>query len=130
MAKQGGPFAPLNGATIANGATDYSQTFQPKGASPVSCCVQLTGGTSGTITCTLQYSGDGTTWTDHVMTGTFTFTGGAGTTQVGTRAWYITGGGGASTVSLGCPAPYVRLKIANGAAASITGVSVTWMAGQ
>lgn len=121
-----GPAAPLTSATIAAAGTDYSNTFQPNGGGQISCSVQATGGTSGTVTCTFQISNDGTNWTDHDMTGTFTFTGGA-TTQTVSRTLLTTGGGKAATAYPGVPAPFIRLKIANGASASITAVSVCFM---
>lgn len=60
------------------------------------------------------------------MTGTFTFTGGA-TTQINARVLSQLSGGGGTAVALpSIPAPFVRLKIVNGAAASITAVNIYW----
>lgn len=131
MAKIMGPDAPITSGTIANGATDYSKTFVVSSNSGpnITCSVIATGGTSGTVTCTFQASFDGSNWWDLVMTNnTFTFTGGA-TTQVVARVLTQLSGGGGATAAVavpGIPAPFLRLKIANGAAASITAVQVYW----
>lgn len=127
MARTQGPEAPITSTTIAAAATDYSPAFYTlPGSGPISCSVIATGGTSGTVTCTFQASYDGTNWWDLTMTGTFTFTGGA-TTQINARVLtQLSGGGGTAVASPANPAPWVRLKIANGAAASITGVNVFW----
>lgn len=127
MAKYQGPSAPVTSGTIANGATDYSTTFKPslQGGS-ITCSVIATGGTSGTVTCTFQASFDGSNWWDLTMTGTFTFTGGA-TTQINARVLsQLTGGGGTAVAMAAVPAPFIRLKIVNGAAASLTAVQVYW----
>lgn len=127
MAKIMGPDAPITSGTIANGATDYSRTFTPSyRGGPITCSVIATGGTSGTVTCTFQASFDGSNWWDLTMTGTFTFTGGA-TTQVNARVLsQLTGGGGTAVAMASVPAPFLRLKIVNGAAASLTAVQVYW----
>lgn len=128
MSRISGPAAPLTSGTIAAAATDYSKTFITEGAGRVSCSIQITGGTSGTVTCTFQISNDAANWTDVSMTNTFTLTGGAGTQTV-TKGFPMGAAGAASTADGYCPAPYVRLKIVNGASASITNVLVSWMAG-
>lgn len=130
MARIQGPEAPITSGTIANGATDYSQTFIPiPGAGNITCSIIATGGTSGTVTCTFQGSFDGTNWWDLTMTGTFTFTGGA-STKIETRVLTsVTAGGGSAAAQPAIPAPYVRLKISNGAAASLTAVQVFWAQG-
>lgn len=127
MARTQGPEAPITSSTIANGATDYSQMFIPTpGFGPVHCTVQLTGGTSGTVTCTFQGSFDGSTWVDLAMTGTFTFTATASTQMASRVLSAQSGGGGTANAQPSIPAPYVRLKIVNGAAASITAVQIFW----
>lgn len=122
-----GPEAPVTSTTIAAAATDYSQPFSTApGGGSISCAVIATGGTSGTVTCTFQASFDGTNWWDLTMTGTFTFTGGA-TTQINARVLtQLSGGGGAAVAVPAVPAPWVRLKVANGAAASLTNVNFYW----
>jgi hypothetical protein len=127
MAKFQGPSAPVTSGTIAASGTDYSLPFTPSlEGTAITCSVIATGGTSGTVTCTFQASFDGTNWWDLTMTGTFTFTGGA-TTQINARVLsQLSGGGGTAAAMAAVPAPYIRLKIANGAAASITAVQVYW----
>lgn len=127
MARIQGPEAPITSGTIANGATDYSQTFVAQaGGGEISCSIIATGGTSGTVTCTFQASFDGSNWWDLTMTGTFTFTGSA-TTKIESRVLAsASAGGGSAAARPAIPAPFVRLKIVNGAAASITSVQVFW----
>lgn len=127
MARIQGPEAPVTSGTIANGATDYSQTFVAQaGGGEITCSIIATGGTSGTVTCTFQASFDGTNWWDLTMTGTYTFTGGATTQIVARVLTQLSGGGGTAVARPAIPAPYVRLKIVNGAAASLTAVQVFW----